>query len=181
MRYRLNETQRREVFKISHALSKYGTPKLLPRHSRRAAESTGGASCPAALERVFDADTELRVRAAKRTADARREAAALRTELAELHSKALDSRSEAELLREKLDRATAERDAVLSSTFWRMTWPVRRIAASLPQPLRRSARRIVAISLWIIRRFFCETYRYGNRSSKDPDAQNARRQPRVLL
>jgi DNA repair exonuclease SbcCD ATPase subunit len=161
MQYRLNEAQRREIFKAS----KGGAPNLLPRQSRRAAGSTGSASCPAEPGRRFDAETELRARAAQRTADARREAAELRTELEELRtelgelrteleelrSKALDSHAEAELLRERLERTTAERDAVLSSTFWRMTWPVRRIAASLPQPLRRSARRVAAIGLRIIR------------------------------
>jgi GT2 family glycosyltransferase len=46
--------------------------------------------------------------------------------------------------------ALAERDAVLNSTIWRATRPVRTVGAAMPVPVRRTARRMLRASYWIV-------------------------------
>lgn len=44
---------------------------------------------------------------------------------------------------------TAERDAVLNSTIWRSTGPLRRAGEAMPAPLRRNARRLARAGYWL--------------------------------
>jgi GT2 family glycosyltransferase len=46
--------------------------------------------------------------------------------------------------------ALAERDAVLNSTLWRATRPIRNLGAAMPMPVRRTTRRILRASHWIL-------------------------------
>jgi Methyltransferase domain len=72
--------------------------------------------------------------AQKRLTAAAEKLAAQEAELVNLRSRAATAEAERDSLRQ-------ERDALLSSTFWRFTGPARKLAAVLPQGLRQQGRR----------------------------------------
>jgi O-antigen biosynthesis protein len=87
--------------------------------------------------------TRQRIGAGRRAEEAKRD-------LAEGARQRNDSEQRAAQLEAECDRLRHERDALLSSTFWRVTAPARRLATGLPPGLRRQARRGARVAYWLL-------------------------------
>ena len=78
---------------------------------------------------------------------------ARQVQIAELTWRLGEARDAAEAERARLEAASRaalrERDAVLGSTIWRATQPVRRLGYHLPPSIRRKLRRAVRAAFWI--------------------------------
>ncbi len=67
----------------------------------------------------------------------------------------------------KQSAALVERDAVLNSTIWRATWPVRRAGSALPVTVRRGTRRLLRAGHWAL------TGQFGRRMAEWRNARNS--------
>jgi hypothetical protein len=125
-------------------------------------------------DRLLLEERRLRAVAAQRSAEFRAEAASLRVQAAELpglreqirdisnaYAMALEQlglvRAEADqarhdvvALRSQLVHVSTQYNSVLGSTAWRMTWPMRRFASAMPQPVRANARRTMRLTWWVL-------------------------------
>ena len=72
-------------------------------------------------------------------------ATALRAELEELKLQSASDLRMLEKLSAQIAQARHERDLVANSIFWKLTWPVRRLAATVPNSVRRHCRRAVML------------------------------------
>ena len=98
-----------------------------------------------------DAATVARMALAEQQVDELR----LRAEQAEarqerIEAERIDAVALADQLANALDLARAERDSVLQSTAWQVTWPARSIGRHLPQPVRRAVRGTAKIGWWTL-------------------------------
>jgi GT2 family glycosyltransferase/glycosyltransferase involved in cell wall biosynthesis len=86
-------------------------------------------------------ETQLRIRAEQRVIQTEERLALQVRESANLAARAAQLEAE---------RDSIERDALRGSSFWRLTGPARRLAASLPPSLRRQARRSARFIYWLV-------------------------------
>jgi GT2 family glycosyltransferase len=99
---------------------------------------------------------QARLQAAAARAEQQRDALVAEVEWAREHmagaaaSVAEHARLAATAFLEQHAAALAERDAVLNSTIWRATRPIRRVGAAMPLPVRRTTRRMLRASHWLI-------------------------------
>jgi hypothetical protein len=117
----------------------------------------GEAKAATALARAERAEAEAMI--ARDAEFARAEGAAAsaltRAEQAEAKAAAALTRAEraeadAAWFRDEVARATSERDALLASTVWRSTWPLRYFGARLPRKLRRVVRIGLKLTWWTL-------------------------------
>jgi glycosyltransferase involved in cell wall biosynthesis/GT2 family glycosyltransferase len=97
--------------------------------------------------RRLRAEQELRSRAAERTAAARDESAMARLETARLRQQAGETE---EALRAQLSQVAAQYNAVVTSTLWRATSPIRQIASRIPTGRRQAVRRFTRVAWWTV-------------------------------
>jgi hypothetical protein len=72
------------------------------------------------------------------------------TQLGSLREASDDLRRRSDHLQAQLEQAQRERDALLSSTMWQVTWPLRRIGKAIPTPARRQIRRAMRLAWWAL-------------------------------
>ncbi len=119
------------------------------RRTAEAAASEANAARTAAEEKATQFE-----QAGRQAEQAQRQAAAsleeARRRFLSLESRLSQSEDLVDELREKSAQAENRLTALHASTAWRLTWPARRIGASLPRPVRRSVRRIAYLAWWCI-------------------------------
>jgi hypothetical protein len=170
---RLMQLQRRnEQLENDAAQQQASMDTQLAASTARIAQLRGEAEAEKA--RLLLEERRLRAIAAQRSAQARLEAATLRVQAAELpglreqvrelgdaYSTALQqlalaraeadqARNDAAALRRQLVQVTTQHNSLLGSTAWRMTWPMRRFANAMPQPVRKNARRTLRLTWWVL-------------------------------
>lgn len=108
------------------------------------------ASEAAAMARLYSTELALREQASLRTKAARQETrvAIARAEKAETELNR--ARTELNRARAEEKRARAERDAVMASTIWRASWPLRALGRRLPGRLRRALRAGAKLGWWCL-------------------------------